>query len=304
MGWFCRDALPSKASGMGWFCRDVLPSKASVFLGSSGLSPEESERLTAQPEAEPTRPRSPTAPSREQGMSPSEPRPQPAPGTTAAGRKAGEEGREEPQPKAAKPAEASPERRAARSGDCPGPARDRAHGETLPEKPNSQKAEEQRKPGVAKETQGAPSKPKSPEVAEGAAKLQSPAAAPDTKEKKPFPGSEAMEVGVEAHKRKSESREEAPGSPEKKPRVAEPCQHQQAFREQPFPGAGAAVPRVPPLKVSGAGTEGLSKPRRVWGGKDLCHGQGHLPRARLQRLCKALGQRCSHRDSQDTQRSE
>ncbi|NXR81470.1 ASX protein, partial [Pycnonotus jocosus] len=218
---------------------------------SSGLSPEESERLTAQPEAEPARPRSPTAPSREQGTSPSEPRAQPAPGAAAAaGRKAGEEGREEPQPKAAKPTETSPEQRAPRAGDCPDPGQDRAHGETLPERATSQKPEEQRKPPeVAKETQGAPSKPKSPEAAEGAAKLQSPAAAPDTKEKKPFPGSEAMEVGVETHKRKSESREEAPGSPEKKPRVAEPCQHQQAFRKQPFPGAGAAVPRVPPLKI-------------------------------------------------------
>ncbi|NWY34424.1 ASXL2 protein, partial [Pheucticus melanocephalus] len=188
----------------------------------------------------------------------------------AATRKAGEEGREEPQPKAAKP-EVSPERRAPRAGERPGPGRDR---ETLPQKPpssTSHGAEEQRKPGAAKEVPGkeslgAPSKPKSPEAGGAAAKAQSPAAAPATaekeeKEKKP-PGSEAMEVGVEAHKRKLESREEAPGSPEKKPRVAEPCQqHQQqqqqpqAFRRQPFPGAGPAVPRVPPLKVSPAGTQ-------------------------------------------------
>ncbi|NXS03728.1 ASXL2 protein, partial [Oxylabes madagascariensis] len=148
-------------------------------------------------------------------------------------------------------------RRAARAGERPGPARDRTHGESPPEKPHgaaSQKAEEQRKPGLgkegpAKETPGAPSKPKSPEAAEGAAKPQSPAAAPDTPGKKAIPGSEAMEVGAEAHKRKPESREEAAGSPEKKPRVAEPCQHQQAFRKQPFSGARAAVPRVPPLKV-------------------------------------------------------
>lgn len=62
---------------------------------------------------------------------------------------------------------------------------------------------------------------------------------------------------MEALKRKVESREEAPGTPEKKPRVAEPCQQQQqhqAFRNQPFPGTGPAVPRVPPLKVSPAGT--------------------------------------------------
>ncbi|XP_059699181.1 putative Polycomb group protein ASXL2 isoform X1 [Haemorhous mexicanus] len=232
----------------------------SYYGQSSGLSPEESERLTAQPEAaEPGRPRSPPAPCREQGTSASPSEPQAAP---AAGRKAGEEGREEPQPKAAKPAEASPERRAARAGEWPGPGQERAPGETLPQKPPStvsHGAEEQRKPGAAKEAPGkeslgAPSKPKSPEAGGGAAKAQSPAAAPATlekekeKEKKP-PGSEAMEVGVEAHKRKSESREEAPGSPEKKPRVAEPCQHQQAFRRQPFPGAGPAVPRVPPLKI-------------------------------------------------------
>ncbi|NWT76885.1 ASX protein, partial [Prunella himalayana] len=243
----------------------VSPSKVSVFLGSSGLSPEESERLTAQPEAEPGRPRSPPAPRREQGTatSPSEPKAAPA-----AGRKAAEEAREEP--RAAKPAEASPERRAARAGE-----RERAHGETPPQKPpgaTSQRAEEQRKPGAmreapGKESLGAPSKPKSPEAAGAAAKAQSPAAAPATpekekeKEEKKPPGSEAMEVGVEAHKRKSESREEAAGSPEKKPRVAEPCQHQQhhhqqqhqqqqqGFRSQPFPGAGPAVPRVPPLKI-------------------------------------------------------
>ncbi|NXH03014.1 ASX protein, partial [Loxia leucoptera] len=230
----------------------------SYYGQSSGLSPEESERLTAQPEvAEPGQPRSPPAPCREQGTSTSPSEPQAAP---AAGRKAGEEAREEPQPKAAKPAEASPERRAPRAGERPGPGRERAPGETLPQKPpstTSHGAEEQRKPGAAKEAPGkeslgAPSKPKSPEAGGGAAKAQSPPAAPATpekeKEKKP-PGSEAMEVGVEAHKRKAEGREEAPGSPEKKPRVAEPCQHQQAFRRQPFPGAGAAVPRVPPLKI-------------------------------------------------------
>ncbi|NXP59206.1 ASX protein, partial [Chloropsis cyanopogon] len=225
----------------------------SYYGQSSGLSPEESQRLTAQPEAQP---RSPPAPHRERGTSPSQPKAPPGP---AASRKAAEEGREEPQPRAAKPSEVevSPERRAARAGDRP--SLERAHGESLPQKPPStasQRPEEQRKPGAAKEgpgkeSPGAPSKPKSPEAAGAAAKAQSPAAAPDTPEKKP-PVSEAMELGVEAHKRKLESREEAPGSPEKKPRVAEPCQHQQAFRSQPFPGA---VPRVPPLKVSPAGTE-------------------------------------------------
>ncbi|NWX34832.1 ASXL2 protein, partial [Notiomystis cincta] len=174
----------------------------------------------------------------------------------AGSRGAAEQGREEP--RAAKPgqASASPDGRAARAGDRCGPGRERVPGEALQEKAQrgpSQKAEEQRRPGAAKEglgkeAPGAPSKPKSPEAAEGAAKAQSPAAAPDPAEKKP-PGSEAMEVGVEAPKRKSEGREEAPATPEKKPRVAEPCQHQQAFRSQPFPGAGAAVPRVPPLKI-------------------------------------------------------
>ncbi|XP_063278510.1 putative Polycomb group protein ASXL2 isoform X3 [Prinia subflava] len=225
----------------------------SYYGQSSGLSPEESQRLTA----DPARPRSPAAPRREQGTAPPGPGARPAPGA------AGEEGTEEPQPKAAKPAEASPERRAGRAGERPGPARERAHGENPPEKPPgaSQEPQEQRQPGPghqgpAKDAPGAPSKPKSPEAAAAAAKPQSPAAAPHTQGKPP--GSEAMEVGVEAHKRKVESREEAPGSPEKKPRVAEPCQQQQqqqqqqqhqAFRKQPFPGAGAAVPRVPPLKI-------------------------------------------------------
>lgn len=111
---------------------------------------------------------------------------------------------------------------------------------------------------------------------------------------------------MEALKRKVESREEAPGTPEKKPRVAEPCQQQQqqqhqAFRNQPFPGTGPAVPRVPPLKVSPAGTGprpglpmalshkgmGLGGTSGGWkgpygAGRDLrahlippCHGQGH-----------------------------
>ncbi|NWQ99549.1 ASX protein, partial [Paradoxornis webbianus] len=216
----------------------------SYYGQSSGLSPEESRRLTAQPEeAEPARPRSPAAPGREQGAAPAEPRAQPAPAAAAAaaGRKAAEEGREE-QPK---PAESSPVRAGER-----GPARDRAHGDSPPQKPpgaTGQRPEEPSQPGLgkegpAKETPGGPSKPKSPEAAGGAAGLQSPAAAPQDKK--------AVEVGVEAHKRKWPSREEAPGSPEeKKPRVAEPCQHPQAFRERPFPGAGPAVPRVPPLKI-------------------------------------------------------
>ncbi|XP_071273280.1 putative Polycomb group protein ASXL2 isoform X2 [Agelaius tricolor] len=234
----------------------------SYYGQSSGLSPEESERLTAQPEAaEPGRPCSPPAPRREQSTPTSPSEPQAAP---AGGRKAAEEGREEPRPKAAKASEVSPEQRAPRAGERPGPGRER---EILPQKPpstTSHGAEEQRKPGVpkevpGKESLGAPSKPKSPEAGGAAAKAQSPVAATAEKEEKEKeekekpPGSEAMEVGVEAHKRKLESREEAPGSPEKKPRVAEPCQQQQqqhqAFRRQPFPGTGPAVPRVPPLKI-------------------------------------------------------
>ncbi|XP_014116775.1 PREDICTED: putative Polycomb group protein ASXL2 isoform X1 [Pseudopodoces humilis] len=209
----------------------------SYYGQSSGLSPEESERLT---EAEPARPRSPPGPQREQGWSPAEPEARPGPGA-GAGTGTAQEGGEVPQPKAAG---ASPERRAARAGERCGPGRDRARGDTLPEPPRGATghgAHEQGKPGEGKEAPGAPGKPKSPEAAEGA-KPQSPAAAPDAK----GPGSEATEVGVEPHKRKSESGEGAPGSPEKKPRVAEPCQQQQAFRKQPFPGT---VPRVPPLKI-------------------------------------------------------
>ncbi|NWW23682.1 ASX protein, partial [Falcunculus frontatus] len=224
----------------------------SYYGQSSGLSPEESERLTAQPEAEPARPRSPPGPRQEQSPALAEPRAQPAPG----GRRAAEEGSGDTRPEAAGPGQGSPERRAARASDRCGPLRERGHGEALPEKAQSaaaQRHEEQRKPGPpGKEAPGAPSKPKSPEeaegAAEGAAKAQGPAVTPDTQDRR-APGSEAMEVSTEPHKRKSESREEAPATPEKKPRVAEPCQHHQAFRNQPFPGAGPAVPRVPPLKI-------------------------------------------------------
>ncbi|NXO32648.1 ASXL2 protein, partial [Cisticola juncidis] len=167
----------------------------------------------------------------------------PAPGAAAP------EGTQEPQPKLA---QASPEQRAGRAGDRPGPARDRAQGGAQPEKPPgaSQEPEGQRQPGLGHEDAlGAPSKPKSPEAAAAGSpgKLQSPTAAPDMQGKPP--GSEAMEVGVEAPKRKAESREEAPGSPEKKPRQQQQQQQHEAFRRQPFPGAGPAVPRVPPLKI-------------------------------------------------------
>ncbi|NXF13847.1 ASX protein, partial [Smithornis capensis] len=228
----------------------------SYYGQSSGLSPEESERLTAHPEAEPALPRSiPGAPRRDHGPSAPGARAQAAQEAPAV-RKGGEEGREDT-PKPAKPPEASasPDRRAAKPGDRSVPAR--APGESIPERAQSaarQKAEEERKHSAGKEvpgkeTVGAPSKPKSPEAGEGAAKGQRPAPAPDTEP----PGSGDMEVGVEAPKRKAESREEAPATPEKRPRVTEACQHQQAFRSQPqpFPGPGTPVPRVPPLKPCG-----------------------------------------------------
>ncbi|NXP20954.1 ASXL2 protein, partial [Scytalopus superciliaris] len=168
-------------------------------------------------------------------------------------KKAGEEGREDaPKPAKLPEASASPDGRAVKPGERSLPAR--GQGESLQEKPQPaarQRPEDERKHSAAKEvpgkeTVGTPSKPKSPEAGEVAAKV--PSVAPP--EQKP-PVSEDMEVSVEAPKRKAESREEAPATPEKKPRVVEPCQHHQAFRSQPqpFPAAGTPVPRVPPLKI-------------------------------------------------------
>ncbi|NWT06992.1 ASX protein, partial [Mionectes macconnelli] len=225
----------------------------SYYGQSSGLSPEESELLTARPEAEPAQPRS--APGPQHGASPHEAKAQAAQEAPAA-KKGGEEGREDT-PKPAKPPEASasPDRRAVKPGDRSLPVR--VQGESSQEKPQTacrQKAEEERKHSTArevpgKETAGTPSKPKSPEAGEAAAKVPSPAPTPAPPEKQ-LPVSEDMEVSVETHKRKSESREEAPATPEKKPRVVEPCQHHQAFRSQPQPfPAGPPVPRVPPLKI-------------------------------------------------------
>ncbi|NXJ86779.1 ASX protein, partial [Trogon melanurus] len=246
----------------------------SYYGQSSGLSPEESERLTAntspaEPETENPAAERPKgapasrAPLREEMTSPLEPEAQAAQEAPAT-KKGGEERREDVQPKAAKPAEASvsPAGCAAKPGDRPLPVKERVQGEAAPEKPQpagSQRAEEERKHAAAKEapvketvgTSGlAPSKPKSPDAGEGAASVKNPAAAPGAPEQKP-PVNEEMEVSVEAPKRKSESREEALTTPEKKPRVAESCQHQQAFRSQPqpFPATGSPVPRVPPLKI-------------------------------------------------------
>ncbi|NXG03785.1 ASX protein, partial [Sakesphorus luctuosus] len=219
----------------------------SYYGQSSGLSREESQRLTAHTEAEPRREHGPSAP---------EPRAQAAQEAPAV-RKGGEEGREDT-PKPAKPPEASAslEGRAVKPNDRSLPVR--VHGESIQEKPQTatrQKPEEERKHSAAKEvpgkeTVGAPSKPKSPEAGEVAAKVQSLAVGPAPVEKKP-PVSEDMEVSVEAQKRKAESREEAAATPEKKPRVVGTCQHQQAFRSQPqpFPAPGSAEPRVPPLKI-------------------------------------------------------
>lgn len=179
-------------------------------------------------------------------------------------KKGGEERREDMQPKPARPAGASvsPDGCAVKPGDHSLPTKERVQGESIQEKPQtaaSQKPEEERKHAASKEVLVketvstsvlAPSKPKSPEAGEVVANVKSPVMAPETPEKK-SPVNEEMEVSVEAHKRKSESREEALTTPEKKPRIMENCQHHQAFRTQPqsFPAAGTPVPRVPPLKV-------------------------------------------------------
>lgn len=190
-----------------------------------------------------------------------------------------EERREEMQPKAAKPAEASvsPAGCAVKPSDPQ--IQERIQGEPIQENPQpavSQKLEEERKHTASKEVKEAvrapvlaPSKPKSPEAGEAAAKVTSPVVVPPTPEKKP-PVNEEMEVSVEGHKRKSESSEEALTTPEKKPRIAEKCQQQQpAFRSQTqsFPAAGPPVPRVPPLKVrrkEGRSTEWVRVGQRCW----------------------------------------
>ncbi|XP_035754956.1 putative Polycomb group protein ASXL2 isoform X2 [Egretta garzetta] len=246
----------------------------SYYGQSSGLSPEESKRLTANTSPAETEPVNPAAeqpkctpaspaPLKEEITSPLESKAQ-AVQEAPAMKKGGEERREEAQPKPAKPAKAlvSPDGCAAKPSDRPLPVKERVQGESIQEKPQtaiSPKAEEERKHAAAKdapvrETAStsalAPSKPKSPEAGEVVASVKSPVTAPETPEKKP-PVNEDMEVSVEAHKRKSESREEALTTPEKKPRVMENCQHHQAFRPQPqsFPAAGTPVPRVPPLKI-------------------------------------------------------
>ncbi|NXX52620.1 ASXL2 protein, partial [Scopus umbretta] len=162
-----------------------------------------------------------------------------------------------------KPAEASvsPDGCAVKPSDRSLPVKERVQGDSVQEKPQtavSQKPEEERKHAASKEALVkepvstsvlAPSKPKSPEAGEVVANVKSPVMTPETPEKK-SPVNEDMEVSVEAHKRKSESRKEDLTTPEKRPRIMENCQHRQAFRSQPqsFP-AGTPVPRVPPLKI-------------------------------------------------------
>ncbi|XP_074717300.1 putative Polycomb group protein ASXL2 isoform X2 [Strix uralensis] len=247
----------------------------SYYGQSSGLSPEESKKLTAntspaEPESENPAAEQPKCtvaslgPLKEEVLSPLEPKAQAAQEAPAM-RKGGEERREDAQAKPAKPAEAaaSPSGCGVKGSDRSLPVKERLQGESSREKPPtavSQAPKEERKPavakdGLAKETLStsvlAPSKPKSPEAGEVVANVKSPATTPEPPEKKP-PANEEMEVSVEAPKRKSESGEAAlAATPEKKPRVMESCQHHQVFRAQAqsFPAAGAPVPRVPPLKI-------------------------------------------------------
>ncbi|NXS94613.1 ASX protein, partial [Jacana jacana] len=244
----------------------------SYYGQSSGLSPEESKRLTAntspaetEPEnaaaQQPECPAAPPAPLKEEVASPLESKAQAAPEAPAM-KRGGEESREDTQPKAARPAEASVSPGALRPSDHSLPIKERVPGEPSPEKPQTalaQKPEEARGQPVpqgvlatatASALALAPSKPKSPEAGEAASEVKAPAVAPGPPEQKP-PVGEEMEVSVEAQKRKSESGEEAVTAPEKRPRMMENCQHRPAFRGQPqsFPGAGTPVPRVPPLKI-------------------------------------------------------
>ncbi|NWI70444.1 ASX protein, partial [Todus mexicanus] len=237
---------------------------------SSGLTPEESKRLTASaspaepeteaPAAELPKHTAASLPSlREEVTSLLEPKAQ-AVQEAPAMKKGGEERREDVQPKPARPAEASVS--PVKPSNHSLPAKERAQGEPVQEKPQtvaSQKPKEEGTHAAAKEVLVkdtvstlvlAPRKPKSLEAGEVEANVKSPVMAPDTLEKKPSVNEE-MEVSIEAHKRKSESREEAVTTPEKKPRLVEICQHHQAFHAQPqsFPAAGTPVPRVPPLKI-------------------------------------------------------
>nr|XP_013816599.1 PREDICTED: putative Polycomb group protein ASXL2 [Apteryx mantelli mantelli] len=246
----------------------------SYYGQSSGLSPEESKRLTANTSPAETETGNPAAqqpkcmpavlaPLKEEITSPLEPKAQ-AVQEAPAMKKGGEEKREDTQPKIAKSAEASvsSDGGAVKPSDHSLSRPLKGSGEPIREKPQtaiSQKPEEEKKHAASKEilvkettstSALAPSKPKSPEAGEVVASTTSQVTAPESPEKK-SPVNEEMEVSVEGHKRKSENREEALITPEKKPRVMENCQHQQSFQTQAqsFPAAGTQVPRVPPLKI-------------------------------------------------------
>ncbi|KFU93014.1 Putative Polycomb group protein ASXL2, partial [Chaetura pelagica] len=246
----------------------------SYYGQSSGLSPEESKRLTANISPSETENENPAAeqpkctpaslgPLKEEVTSPPESQAQ-AVQEAPAVKKGEEQRREDMQPKPGKPAEAlvSPAGGAVKPGKRSLLVTEGVQGESIQEKPQtaaSQKPEEERKHVASKavpvkETGStsvlALSKPKSPEAGEVVASMRNPLMTPETPEKK-SPVNEEMEVSVEAQKRKSESGEEALSTPEKKPRIMENCQHHQAFRSQPqsFPAAEPPVPRVPPLKI-------------------------------------------------------
>lgn len=253
--------------------------KSDLFLplASSGLSPEESKRLTAHAGTADARDRNPPAeqpkcvavpeaPPKEEMTPPAEPKAQavlvPAPAVT----KGGEEKREDLQPITPKPAESfgSLTSRAAKLSDQKLSRPLKGAEESMQEKPQtatSLKPAEERQlaastePAVKEATSTSaltPRKPKSPGASETGTGVASEVTAQETPEKEP-PATEQMEVNVESLKRKPESPEEAPISPEKKPRIVENCQAQHPFRirMQPFPATGerSQEQRVPPLRV-------------------------------------------------------
>ena len=96
-----------------------------------------------------------------------------------------------------------------------------------------------------------PSKPKSPGVEKSIMKPIIEASAQETTTKEP--SSTLVDHSPESLKRKSLTQEEAPMSWEKRPRVTENRQHQQPFQVSPQPflsrGDRVQVRKVPPLKV-------------------------------------------------------
>ncbi|KYO27077.1 putative Polycomb group protein ASXL2 isoform D [Alligator mississippiensis] len=249
----------------------------SYYGQSSGLSPEESKRLTAHAGTADARDRNPPAeqpkcvavpeaPPKEEMTPPAEPKAQavlvPAPAVT----KGGEEKREDLQPITPKPAESfgSLTSRAAKLSDQKLSRPLKGAEESMQEKPQtatSLKPAEERQlaastePAVKEATSTSaltPRKPKSPGASETGTGVASEVTAQETPEKEP-PATEQMEVNVESLKRKPESPEEAPISPEKKPRIVENCQAQHPFRirMQPFPATGerSQEQRVPPLRI-------------------------------------------------------